>query len=180
MSTPPKGIPALQGREEVKSRIAQAYYDSADAYEFYRRVWGGEDIHIGLYASPEDTVATASRRTLARAANRLAHRPAGSAVLDLGAGIGGTARYLAMNHQWRITALNISGVQNAEHAALNAEAGLDKQIAITGGKPYPSRPAPSMPPAPLTRSSTAPTRGRCWSRWRRSCDPEATSSSPTR
>ena len=26
---------------------AEAYYDSVDADAFYRRIWGGEDIHIG-------------------------------------------------------------------------------------------------------------------------------------
>ena len=32
--------------------VAATYYDSQDADQFYEQVWGGEDIHIGLYATP--------------------------------------------------------------------------------------------------------------------------------
>ena len=28
---------------------AEAYYDSPDADSFYFTIWGGEDIHIGMY-----------------------------------------------------------------------------------------------------------------------------------
>ena len=30
--------------------VAAHYYDSSDADQFYELVWGGEDIHIGLYS----------------------------------------------------------------------------------------------------------------------------------
>ena len=30
--------------------IARDYYNSDDADHFYFHVWGGEDIHVGLYA----------------------------------------------------------------------------------------------------------------------------------
>ena len=29
--------------------VAERYYDSSDADSFYAEIWGGEDIHIGLY-----------------------------------------------------------------------------------------------------------------------------------
>lgn len=32
---------------------ARDYYNSIDADEFYAKVWGGEDIHIGLYLNSE-------------------------------------------------------------------------------------------------------------------------------
>ena len=44
--------------------VAQAYYDSPEADEFYFQIWGGEDIHIGLYDSPSDPIPAASRRTV--------------------------------------------------------------------------------------------------------------------
>jgi len=38
------------------------YYDSADANAFYAEIWGGEDIHIGLYADDaDDDIAGADR-----------------------------------------------------------------------------------------------------------------------
>ena len=42
---------------------AASYYDSTDADHFYADIWGGEDIHIGLYAEPDEAIAAASRRT---------------------------------------------------------------------------------------------------------------------
>ena len=43
---------------------ARAYYNSDDADNFYYTVWGGEDIHIGLYQSDEEPISTASERTV--------------------------------------------------------------------------------------------------------------------
>ena len=42
----------------------EAYYDSDEADSFYAEIWGGEDIHIGIYQTPEEDVATASARTV--------------------------------------------------------------------------------------------------------------------
>ena len=35
------------------STVAATYYDSSDADRFYAEIWGGEDIHIGLYETAE-------------------------------------------------------------------------------------------------------------------------------
>ena len=40
----------MKNRNAAES-VAENYYDSSDADIFYERVWGGEDIHIGLYES---------------------------------------------------------------------------------------------------------------------------------
>ena len=52
---------------------ARAYYNSSDADAFYYRVWGGEDIHIGLYSTDQEPIRTASRRTVATMAARTAN-----------------------------------------------------------------------------------------------------------
>ena len=36
---------------------ARDYYDSEDADNFYSIVWGGEDIHVGLYETPDEEIA---------------------------------------------------------------------------------------------------------------------------
>ncbi|MFT7091319.1 MAG: sarcosine/dimethylglycine N-methyltransferase, partial [Candidatus Azotimanducaceae bacterium] len=41
---------------------AENYYDSPDADNFYERVWGGEDIHIGLYDEKNITIPEASHK----------------------------------------------------------------------------------------------------------------------
>ncbi|ARZ71888.1 methyltransferase domain-containing protein [Streptomyces sp. HU2014] len=110
------------------------YYDSTDVDAFYRSVWGGEDIHTGIYRHPDEPVADASRRTVERVADKLADRLGpGRSVLDLGSGYGGTARYLAERFGCRVVALNLSAAQNERHRATNAERGLDGLVEVVTG-----------------------------------------------
>ena len=56
---------------QTVSAVAEAYYDSREADEFYFHIWGGEDIHIGLYETSADSIGEASRRTVEAMANEL-------------------------------------------------------------------------------------------------------------
>lgn len=122
--------------------IAEAYYDSREADEFYFHIWGGEDIHIGLYRSPEDGIREASRRTVQAMADAIL-TPLGAAhtVIDLGAGFGGPARYLARRFGCRVICLNISEVENARNRAANRGQGLDALIDVRHGS-FEDIPAP--------------------------------------
>jgi len=118
---------------EVVERT-QNYYDSADADEFYFRIWGGEDIHIGLYNEGEKDIFAASRRTVERMANYVADRiTSETKVLDLGAGYGGSARYLAKRFGCHVTALNLSLKQNERDRQMNQEQGLADKIDVVDG-----------------------------------------------
>ena len=111
--------------------LARDYYDSDEADGFYRTIWGGEDIHVGLYDNGDD-ISTASRRTVERMA-RKAGSLAGRHVLDLGSGYGGAARVLAGEHGAKVTCLNLSSVENARNRALTQSAGLADQITVVDG-----------------------------------------------
>jgi sarcosine/dimethylglycine N-methyltransferase len=52
-------------------KTAQKYYNSNDADNFYFTVWGGEDIHVGLYQSEDEPIKDASVRTIERMAGML-------------------------------------------------------------------------------------------------------------
>lgn len=108
---------------------ARNYYNSSDADGFYAAIWGGEDIHIGLYASSRDTIETAGRRTVERMA-QLAAPTASDRVLDLGAGYGGAARLLASVFGCQVDCVNLSEVQNERNRRLNREAMLDGLINV--------------------------------------------------
>ena len=114
------------------TRVAEAYYDSEDADTFYHEVWGGEDIHIGLYA-PGDTIAQASRKTVARMAEALKNLRDGARVLDLGSGYGGAARYLAGTYGAQVTCVNLSSVENERNRALSEAQGLSANIDVIHG-----------------------------------------------
>ena len=110
--------------------LAERYYDSDDADRFYQHVWGGEDIHIGLYEGPQDSIGEASRRTVARMADYLQGAGPQTRVLDLGAGYGGAARYLAQRFECRVTCLNLSETQNARNRELTEEMGLADRVEV--------------------------------------------------
>lgn len=112
-------------------RVARDYYDSEEADRFYSAIWGGEDIHVGLYHETDD-IAEASRRTVARMVGKLGDI-AGKNVLDLGAGYGGAARVLAEKHGARVTCLNLSTVENEKNRQLTREAGLAERIDVIDG-----------------------------------------------
>lgn len=120
---------------------ARDYYNSRDAEGFYASIWGGEDIHIGIYERPDEPIFDASRRTVERMASRLEGIEAGSRILDMGAGYGGSARYLAQSYGCRVVALNLSEVENERSRAMNAERSLDHLIEVVDGSfeevPYP-------------------------------------------
>ncbi|MER6386334.1 methyltransferase domain-containing protein [Streptomyces sp. NPDC001250] len=113
---------------------ARDYYNSADVDGFYTSVWGGEDIHTGIYEHPDEPVARATRRTDARMADRVADLLGpGRTITDLGSGYGGAARHLARTFGCHVLALNISDVQNRRHRELNARNGLDTLIDVVDG-----------------------------------------------
>lgn len=111
---------------------AEAYYDSDDADTFYSTIWGGEDIHIGIY-EPQDEIALASRRTVERMAAALPRLSGGQRVIDLGAGYGGSARYLAAETDCEVTCLNLSETQNETNRRLTQEMGLGDQVHVVHG-----------------------------------------------
>ena len=111
---------------------ARNYYDSDDADNFYSIVWGGEDIHVGLYETPDEEIAAASRRTVARM-GEVAGIGKGTEVLDLGAGYGGAARQLAHRLGAQVHCLNLSPVENERNARLTKEQGLEGLVTVATG-----------------------------------------------
>jgi len=109
------------------------YYNSTDADEFYFRVWGGDDIHIGLYQSEADPIGDASHRTVAHLADKLKHWPADTKALDIGAAYGGAARHLATSNGFHVTCLNLAEVQNERNREFTAKAGLTDKIDVVDG-----------------------------------------------
>ena len=114
-------------------RTAQDYYNSHDADQFYATIWGGEDIHIGLYLEDKDSIFDASRRTVQHMATQIKDLDARSRVLDIGAGYGGSARYLAHTYGCHVSCLNLSEIQNERNRHMNQAEGLNLLINVVDG-----------------------------------------------
>ncbi|MEJ2692498.1 MAG: methyltransferase domain-containing protein [Candidatus Thiodiazotropha sp.] len=123
-------------------KTAQEYYNSDDADNFYYHVWGGEDIHIGIYESADEAIADASQRTVAAIAAQCgAVLGPNTRVLDVGAGYGGGARWLAREFGCHVTCLNLSETQNVRNRTMSAEQGLSEKIEVVDGS-FEEIPAP--------------------------------------
>lgn len=111
---------------------ARTYYNSDDADNFYATIWGGEDIHIGVYENENDTIFEASHRTVEKMASLLTLNQTAK-VLDIGAGYGGSARYLAKTNNCQVDCLNLSETQNQRNRKRNQEQGLTDKIKVIEG-----------------------------------------------
>ncbi len=108
----------------------EAYYDSSEADSFYAAIWGGEDIHIGIYEDPGEAVPRASARIVDTMAERLETLTPESRVLDMGAGYGGAGRALATRFGCRVDCLNLSEVQNSRNRELTRRARLADRVRV--------------------------------------------------
>ena len=114
-------------------KTAQDYYNSDDADNFYFHIWGGQDIHIGSYTSADEDIATASGRTVSNMAGRLHDVDAETRVIDIGAGYGGAARWLAHTYLCHVSCLNLSEAQNTRNRVLTDAEGLTDLIDVIDG-----------------------------------------------
>jgi len=113
-------------------KTTETYYDSDEADRFYFHVWGGEDIHIGLYGEG-DSIGAASAKTIERMVDRLQGLSSETRVLDLGAGYGGSARALAKRFGCHVTCLNLSETQNRRNREMSEAQGLSGRIDVVHG-----------------------------------------------
>lgn len=117
--------------DQARAQEIAAYYDNETVARFYQNLWGGVDIHIGLYETGDETVAQASeamtRHLLGLAGVRSSQR-----VLDIACGYGGTLRMLA-KMGCQAHGLDISAVCVARANELNAAAGLSSAVQVVYG-----------------------------------------------
>ncbi len=112
---------------------ARDYYNSDDADTFYAKIWGGEDIHIGLYDNGVTSILEASHKTVEAMSSLLDPIDGRQRVLDIGAGYGGSARYLAKKYSCHVTCLNLSEVQNRRNRDRNISDGLELLVNVVDG-----------------------------------------------
>lgn len=124
--------PTLDDAAKAAATTAQAYYDDKAADEFYFNIWGGEDIHVGLYETTKD-IKEASHLTVRQMCATAGRIDTDTRVLDIGAGYGGSARVLARTYGCPVVALNISEIQNERNRQLTAEQKLDHLVSVRHG-----------------------------------------------
>ena len=142
---------SLKSEEDLK---AQAYYDSDDAYNFYLAVWGGDNIHVGLYDFDlsetafsdiaqklcdlnlnSDVVNVAGHKSLETLCSKYPPKE-GDTVMDMGSAYGGCARYLASTFDVTVSCVDLSKKENVRNMELTKEANLDHLIYVNGERSF--------------------------------------------
>ncbi|WP_346895492.1 methyltransferase domain-containing protein [uncultured Roseibium sp.] len=129
------GAALEEGQTDIRE-VAESYYDSDDADTFYSTVWGGQDLHIGLYDTTKD-IRAASDLTIEEMLKMLPKLEDGAAFLDIGAGYGGAMRKVLSRRGDRevdtAVCLNISEVQNDTNRHRNRQKGFADRIRVVHG-----------------------------------------------
>ncbi len=108
------------------------YYNSNEVLSFQRLIYNHSDhCSIGLYDGQE-SIHEAMYKTVEKMASLIPFNES-SIVLDMGAGYGGAARYLANTVNCFVDCLNLSEGQNQRNRELNQKQGLDSQIRVIEG-----------------------------------------------
>ncbi len=120
-----------EGETDIRD-VTEDYYDGDDADTFYSTVWGGEDVHIGIYDQTDD-IRTASAETVDRMIAMLPTLTENASVLDIGAGYGGSMRRIVQKYGCSAACLNISEIQNDTNRHKNRRAGMADKIRVIHG-----------------------------------------------
>lgn len=102
----------------VSAAVAR-HYEELDP--FYREIWGPH-LHHGLWRTGREAPSEAAEALVAHVAYSVRLMP-GEQVVDVGAGYGETARYLAARHDVQVTGVTITP---AQHAYAQRHAGDDR------------------------------------------------------
>jgi sarcosine/dimethylglycine N-methyltransferase len=129
-------------QEEATS---QSYYDSEDAFNFYKHVWGGHHIHIGIYdgvaGSGIERIVKASDQSLDRVFSKMEQNASSpwnseTQVMDMGSAYGGSARVCAKKYGCPVTCIDISAKENARNREMTKEQGLEHLVQCPGDLSY--------------------------------------------
>jgi tocopherol O-methyltransferase len=112
-------------RVNEKNKIVE-HYDAISPY--YQSLWG-EHIHHGYWIRGDESKETAQIQLIEHLA-QLANIKAGSRILDIGCGFGGTSLYLAKKYGARTTGITISPVQVQMAQESAAKMNLDSKFLL--------------------------------------------------
>lgn len=127
-----KLVPVVVDLSSRARAIIEDYYNSDDADAFYSKIWGGDDLHLGIYENTDD-IKEASIQTVDTMAECLSGISENTKILDLGAGYGGSARRLVKKYGCNVIALNLSETQNDRNRLMTDRENLAEKIEIIHG-----------------------------------------------
>lgn len=99
----------------------------------YRNIWGGDDLHVGLYDDASLTPFEAARATTERMLRLFPKINRSTRILILMSGFGTAARYIAETYNCKVDCLNDDEIQNDFNQAEIDKLELTKKVIVTFG-----------------------------------------------
>lgn len=109
------------------------YFDNPKAIKLYPSIFGGGNIHTGIYKKNADTIDTAAENTIKLMTRLLPKIGKNTNILNLGTSYGAAARFLAEKYQCKIECLSFSDQANEYNEQLTKKAELEDHINIQKG-----------------------------------------------
>jgi sarcosine/dimethylglycine N-methyltransferase len=116
-----------------KSQLPAALYEGDERkVSFHSMIHGGEYACIGIYENEDFSVFDANQKAVAFIAS-MVKIDNSTRILDIGAGYGGAAHYLAKTFGCKVTCLNINPEQNDVNQRKVNFLGLTQQVSVITG-----------------------------------------------
>ncbi|MEM6395100.1 MAG: methyltransferase domain-containing protein [Bacteroidota bacterium] len=109
------------------------FNETKKAQQFYRDLWGGDDLHVGIYRPKTLTIHEAGRKTTERMLRFMPRIKRATKMLVLQSGFGTAARYIGQEKKCKVWCLNDDKVQNAYNQGRIDELELTKKIQVDQG-----------------------------------------------
>ena len=109
-----------------------AYLGHPDFNKTYQAIWG-ESLHVGIYRPQTLSVEEACQKATDKMLRFVPKLGKSGKLLVLGAGLGGSARYLFAKYGSRIETLHLSETQRQHHQKIVEEMGAEKKMTSAAG-----------------------------------------------
>eukprot|EP01023_Acetabularia_acetabulum_P012034 TRINITY_DN15605_c0_g1_i3.p2 TRINITY_DN15605_c0_g1~~TRINITY_DN15605_c0_g1_i3.p2 ORF type:complete len:293 (-),score=30.96 TRINITY_DN15605_c0_g1_i3:477-1355(-) len=122
--------------------VAKSFYDSCEHQNFYQQ-WGGNFINVGVYDKfSENELAQPSPQIVDQASLHSSQELMQSVpveyvqnatIVDMGAGLGGTARWLATTFNCKVHCVEISSTECSRNRDMIQQQNLSEQVSVIEG-----------------------------------------------
>ena len=109
------------------------FVEEKKGQHIYHNVWGGDDLHIGIYRPKDLSLYEANRKTTERMLRLLPRIKRASKILVVQSGFGGAARFIAEEYKCKVWCLNDDEKQNEYNLRKIEEIELSKKVKVDKG-----------------------------------------------
>ena len=109
------------------------FLEEKKGQHIYHNVWGGDDLHIGIYRPKTLSLFEANRKTTERMLRLLPRIKRASKILVVQSGFGGAARFIAEEYKCKVWCLNDDEKQNEYNERKIEELELSKKVKVEKG-----------------------------------------------